>query len=72
MNKVANTDIFEILMVVSGSITPAIKKKVAELKKYKIDIFLDIDLIINITKHKLVPKHTPLTKEEKKQLLEKQ
>jgi DNA-directed RNA polymerase I, II, and III subunit RPABC1 len=40
-------------------------------KVKKIEIFEEQDLIINITKHKLVPKHIPLTKEEKEVLLKK-
>jgi len=36
-----------------------------------IETFVESDLLINITHHELVPKHIPLSKEEKKALLER-
>ncbi|KAL4429525.1 hypothetical protein ABPG74_014300 [Tetrahymena malaccensis] len=38
---------------------------------YKYEIFFFDDLVINITKHQLVPKHVPLSAIEKKKLMEK-
>lgn len=35
------------------------------------EIFYEHELIVNITKHILVPRHIPLTEEEKKALLAK-
>ena len=60
-----------ILVLFNAPTAPTKKHIITEMKKYKIDLFLDIELVLNITKHKLVPKHTPLTKQEKKELLEK-
>merc|ERR1712137_333747 len=39
--------------------------------KYRIEYFLEKELLVNITKHKLVPKHKVLTEEEKRVLLER-
>jgi len=36
-----------------------------------IEVFLESDLLVNITKHELVPKHILLSREEKKKLLER-
>lgn len=35
------------------------------------EYFEEKELQVNITEHELVPKHIPLTEEEKKQLLDK-
>lgn len=35
----------------------------------RIEVFHENELIVNITRHELVPKHLPLTAEEQKQLL---
>ena len=64
-------NIKELILIYPKGITPSAKKEVLNLKEYKIELFQDIELIVNITKHKLVPKHTPLTSVEKKELLKK-
>jgi len=38
---------------------------------YALEEFAESDLLVNITHHKLVPKHEVLTKEEKLGLLER-
>merc|ERR1712080_450673 len=56
-----------------------VSKKVLELVEsmktneigLNIEFFDEDDLVVNITKHKLVPKHEPLNIEEKKELLAK-
>jgi len=37
--------------------------------KYVIEQFIEIELVINITEHELVPQHILLNEEEKKALL---
>lgn len=41
----------------------------AEQDKVHLEYFEEKELIVNITEHELVPKHHPLSEEEKKQLL---
>ena len=38
---------------------------------FKIEEFAESDLVVNITRHVLVPKHEVMSPEQKKQLLEK-
>lgn len=45
--------------------------KTSSLPEIRIEYFKQVDLIVNITKHELVPKHILLTEEEKKEVLKK-
>lgn len=40
-------------------------------QNYRIEEFAESDLLVNITHHKLVPKHEVLAEEQKKALLER-
>lgn len=44
---------------------------VAMSQQYKLEEFSESDLLVNITRHILVPKHEVLSPEEKKALLER-
>ncbi|KAF2268585.1 DNA-directed RNA polymerases I [Lojkania enalia] len=44
---------------------------IEEGPKGGVEVFVEQDLLVNITKHELVPKHVLLSKEEKAQLLER-
>jgi DNA-directed RNA polymerases I, II, and III subunit RPABC1 len=47
----------------------SIKKKVLQSKSKHFQVFHENELVVNITRHELVPKHEPLSTEEKKFLL---
>lgn len=58
------------IMLYKKKLTPSAKKTITELQSdYKIEDYAEADLVVNITKHFLVPKHTIMTNEEKKELL---
>lgn len=59
------------IFIFQDKITPAAAKLIPEVHPAVIETFQETDLIVNITKHKLVPKHIRLSSEEKRQLLEK-
>ena len=40
-------------------------------QQYSLELFNESDLLVNITKHVLVPRHEPMTRAEKKQLLDR-
>ena len=43
----------------------------ADGPKGGVEVFVEQDLLVNITKHELVPKHVLLSAEEKEQLLQR-
>ncbi|GFP80832.1 DNA-directed RNA polymerase v subunit 5a [Phtheirospermum japonicum] len=59
-----------LILVVQNKITNQALKAV-DLFTFKVEIFQITDLLVNITKHELKPKHQVLTKEEKEDLLKK-
>ncbi|CAE8670639.1 unnamed protein product [Polarella glacialis] len=60
----------EAILVVRQPLTPLARTAIQEAAaKMRIEVFADTELIVNITHHELVPKHVPLTEEEKQQLL---
>merc|ERR1712187_1068011 len=68
--KMDEKAIKEAILVVRQPLTPLARTAVTEAAaKMRIDVFHENELIINITRHELVPKQVPLTEEEKQQLL---
>eukprot|EP00603_Paraphysomonas_imperforata_P007593 CAMPEP_0114432320 /NCGR_PEP_ID=MMETSP0103-20121206/11090_1 /TAXON_ID=37642 ORGANISM="Paraphysomonas imperforata, Strain PA2" /NCGR_SAMPLE_ID=MMETSP0103 /ASSEMBLY_ACC=CAM_ASM_000201 /LENGTH=175 /DNA_ID=CAMNT_0001601983 /DNA_START=68 /DNA_END=595 /DNA_ORIENTATION=+ len=61
------------IIVVKNNITPFAKTAIKEMamRDYRMEYFRDSELLVDITEHKLVPRHVVLTKEEKKQLLQR-
>ena len=60
------------LMVVQAAMTPFAKQCLAEMApKYIIELFQEAELLVNITKHVLVPDHRVLKPAEKQALLER-
>ena len=57
----------EIILVVEGNLNPAAKKWAEGAKDERgvgIDVFVEDELVVNITQHELVPKHKPLNDKE--------
>lgn len=60
------------LMVVQANLTPFAKQAVGEMhSKLHMEVFQELELLINITRHVLVPKHMLLDATEKKTLLDR-
>lgn len=71
-NKIIQQSVYKAIIVYEKSVTPSARKFVSELPpKYQIEIFQETDLLVNITKHVLVPKHEVLSVDEKKTLLQR-
>ena len=60
------------ILIVQQEITTHAKKALEEpTSKFKIELFRESELMVDITEHHLVPPHTKLTGDEKKALLER-
>lgn len=58
------------IIVAQTGLTPFAKQTLAELTdRYLLEYFQEEELLINITEHVLVPRHTVLKDNEKKELL---
>lgn len=68
---VAGKHFSNALFVYQTSITPAAQRMIPTVAPIVIETFQESDLVVNITKHVLVPKHVVLSDAEKKELLVK-
>ncbi|KAG8907164.1 DNA-directed RNA polymerases II 24 kDa polypeptide (RNA polymerase II subunit 5) [Tulasnella sp. 403] len=60
------------IIIYSHSMTPASKKVINTMAStYRLEEFAESDLLVNITHHKLVPRHELLSDDEKRALLER-
>uniref|UniRef100_A0A8C9GX96 DNA-directed RNA polymerases I, II, and III subunit RPABC1 n=1 Tax=Piliocolobus tephrosceles TaxID=591936 RepID=A0A8C9GX96_9PRIM len=70
--KMEEKSIQRAILVTQNSLTPFARDAIKEAApRHIIENFLDTELLVNITKHELVPKHIPLSSEEKKNLLQR-
>jgi DNA-directed RNA polymerase I, II, and III subunit RPABC1 len=60
-----------IMVSVNAPTAASLKSFAAVEKEVTIEVFLEENLLVNITKHELVPKHILLSKQEKKALLQR-
>ena len=63
--------LFNTILIVRSGATAIARKSLAEIAPFKIEIFCQEELLVNITKHEMVPKHQIITKTEKVELLKK-
>ena len=57
------------ILIIRDSITPSAKQGLTVDSSYTLELFNQAELLVNITKHRLVPKHTLLSPSQKLQLL---
>lgn len=60
------------IIILQTGLTPYAKQAVEKLSagdRFRMEVFLENELLVNITRHQLVPRHQVLSDEEKKNLL---
>ncbi|CAF3126098.1 unnamed protein product [Rotaria socialis] len=72
ISRMCDESITSTILVVQKGVTPVARDIILnelESKKVQFQVFLESELLVNITEHVLVPKHVILTPEEKQELL---
>ncbi len=70
--KMIQNSIERGILIVRKPLTPSAKKIVSQMNsKFLLEVFLESELIVNITKHVLVPQHEILDQPSKQSLLDK-
>eukprot|EP00300_Choanocystis_sp_HF-7_P040359 c6837_g1_i1.p2 GENE.c6837_g1_i1~~c6837_g1_i1.p2 ORF type:complete len:214 (+),score=54.87 c6837_g1_i1:37-642(+) len=69
--KMRDVNVKRGILIVDGSITAIAKKALQSLIDVQMELFFEAELIVNITKHTLVPTHEPLSADEKRALLDR-
>lgn len=64
ISKMKEFELKACIIVCKDDTTAPAKKVIEELQEYKIEVFKEESLRYNITKHRLVPKHTQLSRSE--------
>ena len=70
--KMEEKNISRGIIVVQQPLTAFAKTAVQEASpRLEIEVFMESELLVNVTHHELVPKHLPLSQEDKKLLLDR-
>jgi DNA-directed RNA polymerase I, II, and III subunit RPABC1 len=64
ISQMKDLDITHSIIIYKENVTPVAKKVIEELQDIYLELFEENTLRYNITKHRLVPKHTALSKAE--------
>jgi len=68
--RMQEESISRAIIVVQQGMTPSAKQSLTDIApRYILEQFLEAELLVNITEHKLVPEHIVMTPEEKAELL---
>jgi DNA-directed RNA polymerase I, II, and III subunit RPABC1 len=72
LEKMKQGSVQRAIIVVQQGLSAFAKQALGEMApKFKLEQFIETELLVNITEHVLVPKHIKMTKEEKAELLAK-
>jgi len=72
LERMNEQGVYRAIIIVKQSMTPSAAKVLTTVApKYLMEHFNELELVVNITEHELVPQHILLSDEEKKALLAK-
>eukprot|EP00529_Nitzschia_sp_RCC80_P027286 CAMPEP_0113458654 /NCGR_PEP_ID=MMETSP0014_2-20120614/10035_1 /TAXON_ID=2857 /ORGANISM="Nitzschia sp." /LENGTH=243 /DNA_ID=CAMNT_0000350187 /DNA_START=174 /DNA_END=905 /DNA_ORIENTATION=- /assembly_acc=CAM_ASM_000159 len=71
-DKMKSEQVYNAILVLKVDITPFAKSALAEMtENFRIEHFKEVELLVDITQHQLVPKHQVLTATEKADLMKR-
>mmetsp|Transcript_9646 Transcript_9646/g.15567 ORF Transcript_9646/g.15567 Transcript_9646/m.15567 type:complete len:122 (-) Transcript_9646:184-549(-) len=70
-SRMIEGNVTRAIIVYQVSITSLVKQGIEESKNYHFETFMEAELLVNITKHRYVPRHQVLSSKEKATLLKK-
>lgn len=72
LQRMETDGVSRAVIVVQEGMTPSAKQALTDVApRYILQMFTEAEMLVNITEHKLVPKHVILTSQEKQDLLTK-
>ena len=72
--RLMQENVSRCILVLEGPMTPFARSALSTIEKesnLRMEVFMDTELLVNITQHVLVPEHTVLTDDEKRTLLKR-
>ncbi|XP_057981412.1 DNA-directed RNA polymerases II and IV subunit 5A-like isoform X1 [Malania oleifera] len=70
ITRMKSENVSRAILVVQQVVTPYAKRCIEEVsRRFRMEVFEDAEVVVNITEHVLVPRHEVLTDELKKKLL---
>lgn len=72
LNRMKTDNVPSAILVVQKGLTPPAKAAVTEINAcFRMEVFEEAELLVNVTEHAFVPQHKVLSSEEKKEILAK-
>lgn len=71
-NRMERDNVNRAIIILQTGLTPYARQAVERVNdagRFRMEVFLENEMLVNITKHQLVPQHTVLSPEDKKALL---
>lgn len=69
--RVGKENLSRLILVLQSKMTSKAREAIKDIFKFKVETFHITELLVNITKHVLKPRHDILTENEKQKLLKK-
>ncbi|XP_010922166.1 DNA-directed RNA polymerase V subunit 5A isoform X1 [Elaeis guineensis] len=69
--QVGKENLYGLILILQSKMTSKAREAIKDIFKFKVETFHITELLVNITKHVLKPRHDVLTEEEKQKLLKK-